>query len=189
MKRSLLILTLLLAPIAATAQSNDALDAGEILVTSEPVKGSDVPRMNVTAVVDAPPAKVYEVVTNCDRFPERLPRILAAEFVSKSASGARCKVTVDVPFPLSNLTAITQDKRKAGPDVWYRKWTLVEGDYERMDGSFVLQPFRGDENRTLVKYTIHAVPKTAVPDFLREKAQRSSLPDMIERIRKEVRKL
>ena len=188
-RRILLALAITVASSLAYAQSDDALAGGEVFVTSEPVAGSEVPRFIVTAVVDAPPAKVFEVVANCARLTERMPRVASAEYVSRTKTGARCKVTLDMPFPLSNLTAITQDRRKESPDIWYRKWTLVEGDYHVNDGSFVLVPFQGDANRTLVTYSIHAIPKTAVPDFLRERAQRSSLPDMIERIRKEVLKL
>lgn len=184
-----LVLTVLTLSSTAYAQDAGALAKGEVFVKAETVKGSDVPRMIVTAVVDAPPDKVYEVVTNCDRFPDRLPRILEAEFLSRSETKARCRVTVDIPFPFGNLTAVTDDVRQKGPSEWFRKWRLVKGDYDSLTGSFVLTPFQGQPGRTLLVYTIHAVPKSAVPDFLREKAQRSSLPAMVERIRKEVKKL
>jgi len=143
----------------------------------------------VTAVVNAPPSKVYEIMTNCDKFPDRLPHVLDAETVARGKHGNRCKVTIDLPFPLSNLTAVTQDRRKRGPHEWYRKWKLVKGDYSVNDGSVVLKEFRGDPNRTLFEYRVHAVPKTIVPDFLRERAQKRSLPNMVKRIRKEVRKI
>lgn len=186
----LLLLTAVSAP--AWAQSTTALDKGEIFVSTEDVKGYDFPRMVVTAVVDAPPEKVFEIVGNCDRFTERLPRVKESKILKKTPTSYTCQVTIGMPFPMSDLTAVTIDQRKLGPDVWYRKWHLVEGvetSYTHNVGGFILRPFAGDPNRTLIRYEVHAIPKSSVPDFIRKSAQKKSLPGMIERIRKEVSKL
>ncbi len=190
--RVFLIVLVTFLAMPAWGHSTDALSKGEIFVWTEPVAGFDFPRLLVSAVVDSPPDKVYEVVTNCDKFPDRLPQIKEATTLKRSATSHTCSVTVGLPFPLSNLTAVTVDQRQQGPDVWFRKWTLVkdvESSYEHLAGSFVLKPFNGDPNRTLVAYRVHAVPKTNVPDFLRKTAQKKSMPKMIERIREEANKL
>ncbi len=194
MLRSTLLMTMVLfaAPAPALAQSSDALNDGKIFVTTEAVQGYEFPRLIVTAVVNAPPPKVFEVVGNCDRFTERLPRVIASKALQKSPLSYTCEVTINVPFPMSDLTAVTVDRRKLGPDQWYRKWTLaqgVESSYTHNVGGFILSPFRKDPNRTLVRYELHAIPKSAVPDFVRKAAQKKSLPGMIERIREEVAKL
>ena len=186
-----LLVFLLAAP--AWAQDTSALDKGEIFVKTKDVAGFDTPKLIVTAVVEAPPAKVYEVVTNCDRFVDRLPRVESSKTLSRNGNSHKCKVRLAMPFPMSDLIAVTVDKRKQGPDEWYRKWVLdpaTESEsYRHLDGSFVLKPFSGDPNRTLVLYTVHAIPKSAVPDFIRKTAQKKSMPNMIKRIRKEVAKL
>lgn len=190
--RAAVLLLLFMCAAPVHAQSTSALEKGEVLVKTEEVRGSDVPRMVVTAIVEAPPAKVYEIVTNCDKFPERLPRIKDAKTLEKHRDGHTCKVTVNLPFPLSDLTAVTRDRRKAGPDEWFRKWKLVEDaetDYKLNEGGFVLKPYHDDPTRTLLIYSVHAEPKTIVPDFVREKAQKKSFPGMVERIRDEVKKL
>lgn len=193
-KAVVLTLFLIIAAFADTtfAQSTAALDKGEIFVELEDIAGSDFPKMKVTGVIEAPPSKVYQIITDCDRFPERMPRVESAKTLKKSKSSHTCEVTIGLPFPLADLTAVTKDRRKAGPDEWYRKWELVEeieSSYHANSGSFVLTPFEGDPNRTLVRYSVHAIPKTAVPDFLRKSAQKKSLPDLIERLRLEVRKI
>ena len=190
--RYLFVFGLFALAAPAAAQSNDALDRGEIFVHLQDVAGFDYPRLVVKAVVNAPPQKVYEIVSNCDRFPQRMPRVKEAKTLKRSASSCTCSVTVNLPFPMSDLTAVTVDQRKSGPDVWYRKWRLasgVETSYKHNVGGFELRPFKGDPNRTYVHYSIHAIPKTMVPDFMRKSAQKKSLPGMIERIRKEVKKL
>ena len=192
MLRFVVFLLMCLLPAASFAQSSEALDRGEIFVTSEDVAGFEFPRLVVTAVINAPPEKVFEIVGNCDRFTERMPRVKQSKVLKRSPLSHTCQVTVGVPFPMSDLVAITVDSRKLGPDQWYRKWKLAEGvetSYHHNVGGFFLRPFKGDANRTLVRYEIHAIPKGAVPDFVRKSAQKKSLPGMIERIRKEVAKL
>lgn len=194
MARTLAIAVILLciATTTASAQSVRALETGEIFVSTVDVAGFDFPKLVMKAVIDAPPEKVFEIVGNCDRLSERMPRVKASQTISKSALSHTCKVTIGVPFPMSDLTAVTVDRRTLGPYEWSRRWTLAsnqETSYHRNVGAFVLKPFNGDPNRTLVHYEIHAIPKSAVPDFLRKTAQKKSMPGMIERIREEVAKL
>lgn len=176
-------------PTSAAAQSNDALSKGEIGVDVIKVKGSDMPKVVVKGVVDAPPAKVWEIVSDCTKYKQRMTRIKAAKLVKKTGDTYICDVTVELPFPLSNLRATTTAKHISGPPTWSRTWTLLEGDYETNDGSWVLQEFAGDPQRTFVVYSVHAIPHTAVPDWLRKRAQESSMPDVIKRLRQEVKKL
>lgn len=181
-----------LVPQLAFGQTDEALEAGEVFVKTRPVKGSEIPEFVVTGVVDAPPEKVFEVVGNCDRFAERMPRVAGGKILGwNGKTSAICQVTIDLPFPLSNLTSVTVDKRKLGPDEWSRRWSLrdTEADYHVNNGSYSLRPWKGNKNRTLLVYTIHAVPKTVIPDFLRERAQFKSLPKLVVRIREEVAKL
>lgn len=192
-QRLVALLALSLWPAALWAQTPEALDKGEIFVKLEDVKGHDVPRLRVTAVIDAPPAKVFEIMTDCDKFTKRLPRVDEARTLKKSKTSHECEVTIGLPFPLSDLTSITVDRRKFGPDEWKRTWSLKKGveqeSYRKNDGGVILTPFENDPNRTLFVYYVHAIPKTAVPDFLRTPAQKKSLPGLVERVRKEVKKL
>ncbi len=177
------------APAELTPQS---LSQGEIFVWTEPVEGFDFPRLIVTAVIEGASEDVYEITTNCDRFTERLPRMKSAKTLKRTPTSHICKVTVGLPFPLSDLTAVTIDRRKLGPDEWYRKWKLlpnVETSYKRLVGAFILKPFEGEPKRTLLRYELHAIPKSGVPGFLRKAAQKKSMPRMIARIRAEVGKL
>ncbi|MFP4596820.1 MAG: SRPBCC family protein [Persicimonas sp.] len=174
---------------AAIAQDRASLSKGEIHVATEDVAGSDVPSMTMTAVIDAPPQKVWEIVSDCDKYESRMPNINEARELKREGNKVFCEVEVDLPFPLSNLTAVTEAVHKTSSKKWSRTWTLVRGDYSVNNGSWVLSPFEDDAKRTLAVYTVHADPDTFVPDWAREKAQKSSFPDLMERLRKEVKKL
>src|SRR5690606_15516092 len=85
-------------PMNAAAQSNDALSKGEISVDVIDVKGSKVPKVVVKGVVDAPPAKVWQIVSDCTKYKQRMTRIKAAKLVKKTGDTYICDVTVELPF-------------------------------------------------------------------------------------------
>jgi ribosome-associated toxin RatA of RatAB toxin-antitoxin module len=164
------------------------LSAGEIIVETKAVKGSDVPRASVTAVVDAAPAEIWAIVSDCNTYSKNMIRIESAKELSREGNQVVCEVTADMPFPLSNLTAQTRAKHTVGPPVWSREWTLIKGDYTSNEGSWRIQAFDLEGTRSLVVYSVHAVPDMMVPDSLIKKAQRDTLPDLIKNLRKKVGK-
>jgi ribosome-associated toxin RatA of RatAB toxin-antitoxin module len=175
---------------ASTAAADDAsdLDAGKILVTSAAVAGSSEPEHVVRAVVESPPAAVWKVVSQCDHFKERLPHIAAAHEVSRAGTTVTCEVTIAMPFPTSNLTAVTEAVHDVRPDGMSRTWKLVRGDYEYNDGSWTIQSYRGG-TASLVTYRVHVKPKSAIPGFIRNAAQERALPDLLQHVRVEAAKL
>lgn len=189
MHRATLMLLVVLAPsLAAADKFQDKLDRGEILCYPVEVKGSDAPRMVVKAVINAPPARVWKLIDACGRYKGTIPRIAASKEVSreKTARGERvlCRVTIDMPFPYSDKTSLTEAFHTVSKTRWVRRWTLIKGDYKVNTGSWVLTPFKGDPNRTYVHYRVHAVPDAWVPGWVKNMAQKRSLPKMIRRLRK-----
>jgi len=175
------LLVLVAAPARAADRWEQALARGEILVHRE-----GAAEVVVKAVVDAAPQRVWALVSRCGRYTTTMERIKAARELSREAGQVVCRVTVDMPFPYSDLTATTravhaEDRERQR---FSRRWNQIEGDYRVNRGSWELRPFNGDRRRTLVIYRAEAVPRAWVPDWIREKAQRRSLPRMIERIRR-----
>jgi ribosome-associated toxin RatA of RatAB toxin-antitoxin module len=172
----------------ATADDASDLDAGKILVTSVAVAGSSEPQHVVRAVVESPPAAVWKVVSECDHFHERLPHIAAAHEISRAGTTVTCEVTIAMPFPTSNLTAVTEAVHEQHAGGMSRTWHLLRGDYEYNDGSWKLESYRGGA-ATMVTYRVHVKPTTAVPSFIRNMAQERALPELLERVRVEAAKL
>jgi ribosome-associated toxin RatA of RatAB toxin-antitoxin module len=157
-----------------------ALSRGEVLVESKAAV------VVVKAVVEAAPERVWALVSRCGRYPRTMERIKAARELSRKADRVVCRVTVDMPFPYSDLTATTRavHSEDRAHQRFSRRWDQIEGDYKVNRGSWELSPFNGDKRRTLVIYRAEAVPRAWVPDWIRTTAQRRSLPRMIERIRR-----
>lgn len=172
-----------------TRSKTNALDRGKILIKKVPVRGSDVPEVVVHAVVDAPPPEVWEVVSDCDQFAHRLPWVKHARQLKRVGNQVTCTTTVDMPFPFSDLTATTRATHEQKGGAFTRRWKLLKGDYHFNTGSWTVQPFGGDGSRSLLTYKLHVDPKTSVPRWLREKAERSVIPKLIEAVRKYARKL
>jgi ribosome-associated toxin RatA of RatAB toxin-antitoxin module len=130
---------------------------------------------------------IWAIVTDCDRYEDTMVRIEAAEKISEDADGIVCRTTVDMPFPLSNLTATTRAKHVVEPGKLYtRTWELIEGDYEINRGMWKLEPWKGDPKRTLVTYELQIVPKISIPDSVRQSAQQRTIPELMENLRKQV---
>lgn len=180
---SLIPIALLLA--AAPAQAQTALDRGEILVSERKLKKYEVPEVVVKAVIKAPPDKVWDVVSHCGRYYRTMPRIKRSEEVYRQGNIVKCKVTVDVPFPYSDTTALTRcvhkiDKEKGS---YLRTWSLIKGDYKLNQGSWKLTRYKGKPDQTYAVYRAIAQPNAYVPGWIKSMAQKSSLPKMVERIR------
>ncbi len=178
----------LAAPSAGADDVAADLEHGKILVSSVPVAGSTEAEHVVRAVVESPPASVWKVVSDCNHYKERLPHIAAATQLSRAGNIVTCQVTIAMPFPTSNLTAITEAVHEERPDGMSRTWHLVSGDYEYNDGSWTIASYRGGA-ASLVTYRLHVKPKTSVPGFIRNLAQEKALPDLLERVRVEAAKM
>ena len=176
-----------LAPRAAHAESLPA--KGEVEVKKVTVDGTSTPKFVVRKVMELAPKKVWAIVSDCAHYKERLPRVAASELLKKDGNTYTCKVTIKVPFPMSNLTATTEAHHEESPRSMTRSWKLVSGDYTRNEGSWEVKALDEAGTRSLVTYSVLAEPKTSVPDFIRESAQAKVLPELMERVESEAAKL
>ena len=158
--------SLLLAALAlpgAAAGDDDLPARGTVEVKSFDVPGSSVPKIVARAVMDVPPRKVWQIVSDCAHYKEHMPRVAASELLKQEGNVYTCKVTVSMPFPLSDLTGITRAVHEESAAGMSRRWTLVSGDYKVNEGSWEVKPLDASGQSSLVIYTIHAEPNTRCP--------------------------
>ena len=164
------------------------LARGEVLVGTEPVAGSSSPRIVVRAVIEAPPEAVWKHIDQASRYSEFMPRVKKAEEISRNGDIIRTRMTVDMPFPLKNLTATTRARHIVEPGVrWAREWKLEEGDYHVNEGAWVMTPFDGNPQRTYVHYQVLVVPKIPIPKAIQSAVQEKAMPKLIESLRQRVK--
>src|SRR5262249_15325670 len=159
-----LLLLVATAPGLA-AGDPDLPKKGEVEIN--PISLSDgSTRLVARAVLDVPPKKVWQIVSDCAHYKDHLPRIIASELVKKVGNVHTCKVTVEMPFPFSNLTGVTEAVHEESDQRMKRSWKLVSGDYKFNDGSWEVRPADKTGASSLVVYTIHAEPNSSVPGWI-----------------------
>lgn len=188
LKHCLLLLIAIAVLLPATASAQDALLAkGKVIITTTEIKGQDIPKVEAKGVINAPMAKVWALIEKCEDYEKTMMNLKLATELSRKGNKIRCKTILDLPWPLDDLTAVTDATHVIKPGEMYsRTWKLVSGDFDFNNGSWTLKPFKGDPNKTLAIYRVHVKPHTSVPDALKAKAQKSSLPDLFNHIRKQV---
>ena len=190
------VLAAAIATLAATsvrAQETESaeermqrLDAGEILVTATEVPGRTNPRVHAVAVIQAPPERVWAIVQDCGNYSRTMPRVLDSSEVERDGGNVRCRQTIDMPFPFSDLPLETQSVHTVVPGVSYRReWKLREGEFEVNEGSWTLVPHAGGAS-TLATYDALMEPKVPLPAWIVNSAAKITLPSMIEGLRKQV---
>ena len=171
-------------PIQLDPARLDRLARGEVFVDTEPVPGFKVPRAIVWAVIDAPPERVWPLIDEVNRYERIMSGVKRATELSRDGDVVRAKVTVGLPFPLPDLTSVTEAHHSVVPgERWVRRWRLLEGDYQENTGSWTLVPFEEDPARTLVRYRLLAVPRIPIPGRIQRLTQSRAFPRLMEQLR------
>jgi hypothetical protein len=173
------------APAEVPSELRSRLDRGEIIVEKEPLDGSSIPEVIVTAVIDAPPERVWPLIDQCGNYGQTMIHVRSSRELSRAGGIVRCESVVTLLWPLPNLHAITRAEHTVTSDRWQRVWTLESGDYKSNGGSWVLT--RWGQGRTLAEYRQRSEPKVAIPAWFQNAVARYALPDLIEKIRAQVK--
>jgi ribosome-associated toxin RatA of RatAB toxin-antitoxin module len=179
------LLCSLAAPVRAEEDRHALLERGEILTEMKDLAGSDLPEVTMTAVINAPPEKVWDIVSHCANYAKTMVRIKEAHELSRDGDNVRCETIFDAPWPLPNLKAVTNVKQTVAADRWVREWKLESGDYKENTGRWTLTTWA--PGRTLVEYRIHSVPNISVPAALQRMGIKSALPKLVEKLREELK--
>lgn len=179
-----------LALVPGAAVADAPLPAnGQVQISVVSVPGSKTPKVVARAVIAEPPRKVWAVVSDCAHYAGRLPRVKKARLVKQVGNKHTCEVTLAMPFPFSDLTAVTESTHEESEAGMSRRWTLVSGDYVVNNGSWEVRPADATGTTSIVTYSVQAEPTTPLPDVVRERAQRTALPELIDRVRAEAKKM
>lgn len=155
---------------------------GEVVCRTEPVPGHPTPQLTVHAVIDKPVERVWALIDKSNNYARYMPRVKDATEISREGDVVRTRQTIEMPFPLKNLTSTTEATHTVIEGEMYRRaWKLVEGDYKKNDGAWTLEPL--DEGRTLVRYQIHVEPNTKIPKKLQSMVQEKAMPKLIQVLR------
>ncbi len=135
-----------------------------------------MPSARCRVEVDAPPARVMEVITDFPSYPSFLPEIEEAEVVS-ATPGAW-----EVRFVLRLIRRLEYTLRLSREEDRRLEWTLVTGIFRSNDGGWELEPLDGGQ-RTAATYTIDLVMDVFIPRAIVNSLVGENLPATLERFR------
>ena len=151
------------------------------------IKGYGVPRIVAEAVVDAPAAALFAIVSDCRNIKQLVDAVDAVKLISRTATRHRCWIHVDTPFPFSALESTMDYRKRVTPTRATMSFKMVTGDYLRNRGTWTFTPFDTASKRTLVRYDLHCVPKMRSPDAAITWGTERNIRGMLKKLRKMVR--
>ncbi len=187
------------AGVEVSPEVQARLERGEVVVTQIPPTDGTGYAYRSSAVVDAPPSMLWEVMRACDDIDEYMPRMLHAEERDHTPNSYICDTEIELPFPLANRTNSARSVLEKLPGgIFRRRWTLVDNadDYLRNNGSWTIYPWYSGEDteprpgrsplRSLLVHKMDAWLKTSLPEVVIDMAQQREAPAAFQAIRRRV---
>jgi hypothetical protein len=156
--------------------------------------GMDVREVKAVGQVDAPPEKVFEVVTDYEHQIGNMPYIEKAQVFARTEKDVIFWAQADFPMVSRRDWVVKSKLEKNLPGgVWRAGWEPVEvkeappaaDNVVRLKvntGSWTLEPLDGGK-RTLGTYQLLTDPGGSIPTFIANKANTTALPLLFERVR------
>lgn len=137
------------------------------------------PRMPISShqvVVRAPPASVFQVITDYQRYPEFLPELRRVEVVSRNRNDGVAVVRFEVQL----IVHVEYTLRLVEDPPFQVSWSLAAGKMlERNDGRWLLTPV--EANQTNVSYELDVQLAGQIPKSISSRLMGDTLPQMLAR--------
>jgi hypothetical protein len=180
-----LVLLWLGLPSWASDDRREKLDRGDILTETRAVPGAALPEVTMRGVIDAPPQRVWDIISHCADFHRTIYRIKESRELSRDGDHVRCETVFDSPWLMPPLRAVVTAKHTVEADRWVREWWLESGDYDFNTGRWTLMTWA--PGRTLVEYRVHSQPKVSVPTRLQRLGATAGPAKLFEKLREVVK--
>lgn len=132
-----------------------------------------MPGASKTIVINAPPEKVFDVITQYERYPEFLPEVKETRTVNRKGN------TVDVHYKVDVMKTVRYSIRVVEERPTRMSWTFIEGEMMKDNkGSWVLEP--EGEGKTRATYTVEMALGALVPKAIVNALVETSLPKMLD---------
>jgi uncharacterized membrane protein len=169
-------------------------NANGVRVWSREVAGSGIREIKAETVVEAPLERVWQVLTDVERFPEFMPYVKEVEILGPAGSQGRYEYHLIAP-PLVNrrdYTLRTFNEVDKANGIYRRCWMVANGaGPDPVEGVVRIQTCQGrwtvtrlDMSRTRVGYYLHTDPGGSIPVWMANRAKTMTLPDLMNAVRK-----
>jgi hypothetical protein len=190
-------LLVLLAGTAEPAWQQVARDDG-IIVQARTPEGGSVSEVKATALVDAAPQDVWRVIRDYNNYTKTMPytdesRVLASEQEGK-VTVFYCLVNAPLVDKRDFIIRIRDESDwKDGKGFLKTAWTVTTDGAPAVregvvrvklnNGYWLLEP-REEGKKTFVTYYLYTDPGGSLPKWIADKANKTSVPDVLRAVRK-----
>jgi coenzyme Q-binding protein COQ10 len=124
-------------------------------------------------IINAPPEKVFDVITNYDRYAEFLSEVRKVSTLERQGNEAKVRYEVNVVKTIRYTIRVHEERPTR------MSWSFIEGEVMKDNkGSWVLEP--EGEGRTKATYTVEMALGPLVPKAIINGLVEQSLPRMLE---------
>ncbi len=161
------------------------LEKGEVIVQAKVLGDEGTVVAGAMVLMDFAPERIWRHIDDCGRYDQFMPRVSKSTEIVREGAKVICRVEIDMPFPMSDLWSETDARHdQPDPDTFRRRWKLGKGTYRVNEGHWTISRWKDSPERALVKYRIKVQPEAKMPGAMLKEAQRRSLPEMMEALRK-----
>lgn len=178
-------------PIRLSEERRREVLSGKTLVDLVEMEAGGLTEVVAIAILNAAPERLFEVVTDNEKFPEFMPYVKASR-VERLADGSLINhQELGLPFPISNRNysvRISNSVKGVGEArVWESAWSYIQGsgNIKESRGAWVLT--EASRGNTLLLYRVFTDPGGLIPHWAYNLATRQSLPDLIDSVRRRAR--
>jgi ribosome-associated toxin RatA of RatAB toxin-antitoxin module len=138
--------------------------------------------MSVT--VNVPPEKLFEVITDYEKYPEFLPEVKKVHVNAGQGAIKEVTYTVDIKAKVINYTLKHTAERPTKV-----AWTMIKGEMMKgNDGTWTLKP-GAQPGTTEATYNIDLKLSALVPGFIEKALAEQSLPSLLANFKARAEKL
>ena len=160
------------------------LDRGEILNYLKPIPNTRLTIGEAQAIIDAPPQRLWNAITDYNRQSEIAPRTRSVKITKIENNTAWVDLVLNAPWPLHDAAftlKVDHDKKELKTH-----WNLVEGNIKESYGSWDIDPVPGNPNISLVTYTLLYDDGRALPRWIVGSFSKKAVKEYIEVMREHV---
>ena len=137
-----------------------------------------------SVTVNVPPEKLFEVITDYEKYPEFLPEVKKVHVNAGQGAIKEVTYTVDIKAKVITYTLKHTAERPAKV-----AWTMIKGEMMKgNDGAWTLKP-GAQPNTTEATYTIDLKLSALVPGFIEKALAEQSLPSLLANFKARAEKL
>lgn len=187
------------APVKAASEKDipwqEVQDDDGLKIWNRDIPNTNIRELKAEMVVDISADKVWAAVEDIEKYTEFLPYLTEVRVLKKSKNGNSIIAYHRLDPPVvseRDYTLTINSFPKPAKGYYYRHWFATndkgpkpQEDYVRVEvckGSWTIS--KVGENKTKMVYWLHTHPGGSIPDWIANKANSVSLPELFEAIQK-----